>query len=248
MMWKTRLRSIVLAGVVLALNACADSPLQPDHPRAPELAPGAAVRDEQVQGCVLEGLCVIDPIAGGWCEPWMELDWNCDDDEGECATSVGDPTAPEWATTVQGCPGTDGGGGNPGGGTPPPGGSDPVTTPPDSTTCEDCNPPEEESTICPQPFLGNVQPALITVAGRNHEFQFHGSPTYPLRRLTGGASPATYRIGLPTTSKDSWWIAESGTITVFCRGAWITRRMWIGTLTVVDSDLHMVMAPGHPDF
>jgi hypothetical protein len=72
--------------------------------------------------------------------------------------------------------------------------------------------------------------------------------SYPLRRLTGGASPATYRIGLPTTSRDGWWIAESGTIRLVCRGAWITRRIWLGQAYVVGSDLHMVMGPGHPDF
>ena len=110
------------------------------------------------------------------------------------------------------------------------------------------DPGEDESTICPQPFYGNVQPALITVAGRNHEFQFHSAEVYPFTRLTGGRSPATYAIGLPTTSKDAWWIAERGTITVWCRGAWITRTHWLGTLTLVDSDLHMVMGPGHPDF
>jgi hypothetical protein len=93
-----------------------------------------------------------------------------------------------------------------------------------------------------------VQPALITVAGRNHEFSFTSTLTYPFTRLTGGRSPATYEIGLPTASRDAWWIAQAGTITVWCRGAWITRKTWLGTLTVVDSDLHMVMGPGHPDF
>lgn len=160
-------------------------------------------------------------------------------------TSVDDPTD----VTVQGCPGDGGGTPPPGGDTPPPSGGDPGTTPTDSIPdCVDCNPPEEESTICPQPFLGNVQPALITVAGRNHEFSFSSTPTYPFTRLTGGASPATYSIGLPTTSKDAWWIAQAGTITVWCRGAWISRKLWVGTLTVVGSDLHMVMGPGHPDF
>ena len=189
----------------------------------------------------------------------MELDWDCSPDD--CMSSAGDLNDSEWDTAVQGCPGAGGTGGEPGGGgTPtPPGGDDPVC--PESTTglcptlpldsipdCVGCTPPEEESTICPQPFYGNAQPALITVAGRNHEFQFHSSLTYPFTRLTGGRSPATYSIGLPTASKDAWWIAERGTITVWCRGAWITRKHWIGTMTVLDSDLHMVMGPGHPDF
>ena len=165
-------------------------------------------------------------------------------------------------STTQSCPPSgDDGGGSP---APPPddgtGGDEPIDgggeTPPPSgggteepgLECYDCNPPEEESNICPQPFLGNVQPALIPVAGRSHEFRFSSTVTYPFTRLTGGRSPATYEIGLPTASKDAWWIAQAGTITVWCRGAWITRKLWVGTLTVVDSDLHMVMGPGHPDF
>jgi hypothetical protein len=238
------LRLAAVAGVLFTLGACADLPTQADRQRAPNLH----VQDAQVQGCVSDGLCPLPPISGGWCEPWMELDWDCDDGGGQCDESVGDPTDPEGAVGVQSCPGGgdgDTGGGSGGGGD---GGGDPGTTPCIESYTEPCEPDEEESSICPQPFYGNVQPALITVAGRSHEFQFHSSQTYPFTRLTAGASPATYKIGLPTTSKDAWWIAESGTITVWCRGAWISRTLWIGTLTVLDSDLHMVMGPGHPDF
>ncbi|WP_420125515.1 hypothetical protein [Longimicrobium sp.] len=254
-MRKLLLRLLMLASVVLTLGACADTPTQSDH--APDLA--APVQDEQTatpQGCVSEGLCVLPPISGGWCEPWMELDWDCDEGGGECEESIGAPTDPEEAAGVQSCPGG-GDGGSWGGYTPPPGGTGPGDpgaiciesySEPCAPECEDCNPPEKESTICPSPFLGNVQPTLITVAGRNHEFSFTSTFTYPFKRLTGGRSPATYEIGLPTASKDAWWIAQAGTITVWCRGAWITRRHWVGTLTVVDSDLHMVMGPGHPDF
>jgi hypothetical protein len=246
MMRKFALCLMVLAGAVLTLGACADSPTQSDQQRAPDLA--APAQDEQVapQGCVIDGLCVLPPISGGWCDPYEELDWSCDDGGGECMTSVGDPTDPEGATTVQGCPGG-GGGGDPGGGgtTPPPPGGDPGLICPTSDTGEQCG---EESTICPQPFYGNTQPVLIPIAGRNHEFQFHSSETYPFTRLTGGRSPATYKIGLPTTSKDGWWIAEAGNITVWCRGAWIRSNLWLETMTVLDSDLHMVMGPGHPDF
>lgn len=235
---------VAFLGAVLTLGACADNPAQSDQQREADLA--AAAQDEQVtpQGCVADGgVCQLPPERGGWCDPYEELDFSCDDD-GQCMTSVGDPRD----VTVQGCPGD----GDAGGGyEPPPGGADPGTPPPATDSipdCVDCNPPEEESTICPQPFLGNVQPALITIAGRNHEFSFSSTPTYPFTRLTGGRSPATYEIGLPTTSRDAWWIAQAGTITVWCRGAWITRKHWVGTLTVVDSDLHMVMGPGHPDF
>jgi hypothetical protein len=239
------IRLAVIMGAVLTTGACADSPTQSEHQRSSGIA--VPVGDEQVapQGCVVGGLCTLPPISGGWCDPYEELDWSCDDGGGECMTSVEDPTDPEEAMTVQSCPSPGGGSGG-GVTTPPPSGGDPGTICPssDTGTCS----PEEESTICPQPFIGNVQPALITVAGRNHEFQFHSSLTYPFKRLTAGRSPATYEIGMPTSSRDTWWIAERGTITVWCRGAWISRTHWLGTLTVVDSDLHMVMGPGHPDF
>lgn len=231
-------RLSTLAVLLFTLTACADSPTEFDQQRSTsDPAETAPLMDDQVQGCVIQGHCVLPPISSTPCDPSENLDWCSDDD---CMTSVFQPAD----QSVQSCPG--GGGGTPGGGGAPPPPSDPGTLCPtaDTGAC----PPEEESIICPQPFLGNTQPALITIAGRNHEFQFHSSATYPFTRLTAGRSPATYRIGLPTTSKDAWWIAESGTITVWCRGAWISRTLWVGTMTVLDSDLHMVMGPGHPDF
>ena len=58
-----------IAGVVLTLGGCADSPTQPDQQRAPDLA--APAQDEQVtpQGCVVGGVCLLPPVSGGWCEP-----------------------------------------------------------------------------------------------------------------------------------------------------------------------------------
>ncbi|HLM66318.1 MAG TPA: hypothetical protein VK358_02270 [Longimicrobium sp.] len=195
-----------------------------------------------------DGLCILDPVIvnPGECDPWESLDW-C---SGDCITSVFQPLD----QGVQSCPG-DGGGAAPGGsGTPPPpSGPGPICPTAETSTC----PPvdgeeeeeEEESTICPTNFLGNTQPTLITIAGRNHEFQFHSSLTYPFVLKSSARSPAIYQIGFPTTSKDSWWIARTGTITVFCRGVYISRsRHWVGIVTVLDSDLHMVMGPGHPDF
>lgn len=228
------IRIATLVVLLFTLAACADNPTESDQQqRASEPAP---LMDDQVQGCVIDGHCTLPPISSTPCDPLENLDW-CSDDN--CITSVFQSTD----QSVQSCPG--GGGAPGGGGTPPP----PADT---STICLTADtgacPGEEESIICPQPFLGNTQPALITVAGRNHEFQFHSSLTYPFKRLTAGRSPATYEIGFPTTSKDAWWIAERGTITVWCRGAWITRSHWVGTMTVLDSDLHMVMGPGHPDF
>jgi hypothetical protein len=243
-MRKMVLRLAVLAGAVLTLGACADSPTQTAQQRAPDFT--ASAQDEQVapQGCVVEGLCVLPPISGGWCDPYEELDGSCDDEN--CMTSAGEPTGPKEAITVQSCPG--GGDGDPeGGGTPPPSaGADPICPMADDGSCI---PEEEESTICPSNFLGNTQPTLITVAGRNHEFQFSSTPTHPFELRSTARSPAIYEIGFPTTSKDSWWIARAGTITVYCRGVYVTRsRHWLGIVTVVGSDLHMVMGPGHPDF
>jgi hypothetical protein len=244
------LRLAAIAGVVLTLGACADSPTQADQQRAPDLA--APAQDEQVtpQGCVIDGLCTLPPISGGWCDPYEELDWSCDDDP--CMTSVGDPTDPEEAVSVHGCPGGGGGGALPGGGTQPPPGSGPGTTPVDSTAlpCElDC-PAEEETAdtdICPQPVSGRTLTYLATIAGRNHEFKFRGV----MRRVNPaiGRSPAWYEISGPHVSRDSWWIAQSGNIQLVCWGRWSFRNsFWIGTIIVQSDDLHFVMGPGHPDF
>ena len=95
--------------------------------------------------------------------------------------------------------------------------------------------------------MGKTLTYLVNIAGRNHEFQFTGT----MRRVNPavGRSPAWYYISGPTVSKDSWWIAESGTIQLVCWGAWRFRNsVWIGTVVVQDDDLHMVMGPGHPDF
>lgn len=158
-------RVFTLAGVLLALGGCADNPMLSDHP-TPDLASGAAVADAQVtpQGCVVGGVCLLPPISGGWCEPWMELDWDCSDGGGTCMTSVGEPTDPEEAITVQGCPGGDGGGGGRGpggdggpgsGGTTPPGG-DPGTICPMATTgsCPGEDPPSDG--ICTAGENGSV--------------------------------------------------------------------------------------------
>jgi hypothetical protein len=104
-----------------------------------------------------------------------------------------------------------------------------------------------DSDICPQPLRGKTVTTLIEIAGRNHEFQFTGrmSRVNPLV----GRSPAWYNISGPTLSEDNWWIAESGTIQLVCWGGWRFRNtLWVGTVYLQASDLHMVMAPGHPDF
>jgi hypothetical protein len=260
-MRKIVLRLAALTGVLLTLGACADSPTQSDQQRPPDLA--APAQDEQVapQGCVIDGLCLLPPISGGWCEPWMELDGDCSEDD--CMSSVGDLTNSAGAT-VQGCPGPGTGGDPGGGGTPTPPGGDPDTVcptsdtgacpvPPDTTTpvCEVNCPPdgeeEEASDICPQPLMGKTLTYLATIAGRRHEFKFKGT----MRRVNPavGRSPAWYYISGPHLSSDNWWMAESGTIQLVCWGSWRFRNsVWIGTVVVQADDLHFVMAPGHPDF
>jgi hypothetical protein len=240
------LRLAAIAGVVLTLGACADSPTQAGRQRTPDLA--APAQDEQVapQGCVIDGLCVLPPISGGSCDPYEELDGSCDDND--CMTSVGEPTEPNRGTTVQSCPG--GGGGDPGGGgtPPPPPGDDPGTICPTSDTGE-CPPEEEYSDICPQPILGKVATTLVPIAGRNHEFKFEG--TFWRVNPLVGRSPAWYKIPRPTLSKDDWWMAESGNIQLVCWGRYqiiLGTRTWVGTMYVQSTDLHVVMGPGHPDF
>lgn len=224
----------LLAGVLFILGGCSDSPTLHDSAGAP----ARAMLNQQGQGCVTDGLCILPPLIvdPGECDPWMSLDW-CG---GDCMTSD---------HGMLGCP-PGGGGGDPGDGGAPP--SPPPTDPGAiCPTADDgsCIPPDEESIICPYPWLGRTQPTLITVAGRNHEFQFSSTATYPMRLKSAARSPAIYEIGFPTTSTDAWWIAEAGTVTVYCRGVYVSRsRTWVGTVTVLDSDLHMVMGLGHPDF
>lgn len=222
--WENFMRNLTLRLVFLAAvltpGACADNPTQSDQ-RVPAHDARRALDPPSVQ-CTDGTTICLDPVIVIGYPGGDDGGWSGGggDDGGGSDPGGHDCMASDGEPTLQGC--TGGGG--------------------------ETDPDEDESTICPQPFLGNVQPALITVAGRSHEFQFHSSATYPFVRLTGGRSPATYRIGLPTTSRDAWWIAESGTIRVWCRGAWVSRTLWVGTLTLVDSDLHMVMGPGHPDF
>lgn len=119
-------RLVTVAGVLLTLGACTDNPTLSDRP-TPDPAPqAAAVLDAQVtpQGCVVSGICLLPPISGGGCEPWMELDWDCGG--GTCMTSQPGADHPGYVG-ITGCPGGDPGGGSgdgPGGGgwLPPAGG------------------------------------------------------------------------------------------------------------------------------
>lgn len=243
----------VFVGLVLTLAACADSPTQSDQQRVADVAAPAEEQQVAPQGCVVGGICPLPPISGGWCEPWMELDWDCDEGGGECLSSIG-PTDPADGA-VQSCPGGgDSGGGLGGGGGGGDGEGDPgtciesVTTPCPDGECEaDCEETAEDNSICPQPLEGRTLTTLVNVAGRNHEFQFTGT----MKRVDPlvGRSPAWYEISGPTASKDTWWIAERGSIQLVCWGRWHLRHsIWLGTVVVQSTDLHMVMGPGHPDF
>lgn len=236
-------RLALLTGVLLTLSGCTDTPTQPDHPSARDVAPAGPVLDDQVQGCVLEGLCILEPISPAPCDPWTSLDW-C---EGDCMTSVFQPLDQR----VQTCPGGGGDGGPGDGGTPPPPPTDPGAICPtaDDGSCIPEDASEEYSDICPQPILGKVATALVTIAGRNHEFKFEG-PFWRVNPLRG-RSPAWYEIRTPAASKDAWWIAESGNLQLVCWGRYqiiLQTRTWVGTVYVQSSDLHVVMGPGHPDF
>lgn len=244
------LRLAAIAGVVLTLGACADSPTQADQQPAPYHS--GPVQTQAPMGCVVDGLCVLPPlIVDGGCDPWESLDW-CD--PGDCMTSV--PWTPDSQGTM-GCPGSGGAPGGGGGTPPPPTDPDAICPTADTGTCPpndpepvceiDCEETTEDSPICPQPLRGKTLTALVNVAGRNHEFQFTGEMDR-VNRLAG-RSPAWYKISGPTASKDTWWIAESGNIQLVCWGRWHFRNsLWIGTVVVQSTDLHMVMGPGHPDF
>ncbi len=218
---------------LLMLAACADSPTAP-HGVADRALP--AYETQTVQGCVTDGLCLLPPISGGGstCDPYLQLDWNCDDGDGDCMTSALGGNTDTAYVGLTGCiPSPT----KPGGGI----GEEPQPEP---------EPGEEEySDICPQPILGKVATALVPIAGRNHEFKFEG-PFWRVNSLVG-RSPAWYKIPRPTLSKDDWWMAESGNILLVCWGRYtivLGTRTWVGTMYVQSSDLHVVMGPGHPDF
>lgn len=124
----------LVAGALLSLGACADSPIGPEDHRqqAPDLASSTPTLDQQAQGCVTDGLCYLPPVIvdPGACDPWMSLNW-CG---GDCMTSIGVPTGDE---TVQSCPGGGGGAPGGGGGTPPPP-APPGTICPTAATGEEC--------------------------------------------------------------------------------------------------------------
>jgi hypothetical protein len=181
-------------------------------------AGGTALKNDYV----LEPIIVIGEPEPKECDPYTDLNW-CQGDGGVCTTSIS-PADDPFGTGVQSCPGGTAGGGG--------GGQEEET---------------EDSDICPQPLMGKTATALVDVAGRNHQFQFSGT----MWRVNPavGRSPAWYYISGPTLSEDGWWMAESGKVQLVCWGRWRFRNsLWVGTVYVQATDLHLVMAPGHPDF
>lgn len=128
----TLLRMMVLAGLLISAGACGDTPTEPGA-----ALPDAAARYNEVQGCVVGGICVLPPISSGggsgWCGPRMG---DCGDGEwGTCITGAPGTSDPEMGY-LSSCPGGDGGGGGGpwgggGGSTPPP----PSSDPPPADTC-----------------------------------------------------------------------------------------------------------------
>jgi hypothetical protein len=139
----------IVAGVMLTLGACADSPTLTDQQRSPDLtAPALA----EVQGCVSDGYCILPPISGGGCDPYEEADWSCDDDD--CMSSVSYPIDPSIQTCSGGGGrgGDDGDGGGGGGGD---GGGG--TAPPDCPDFDpDCGNPDAGDGICTADENGTV--------------------------------------------------------------------------------------------
>jgi hypothetical protein len=90
-----------IAGMLLALGACADSPTAGSQPH--DLATAEApLLDQTISGCVgdRDGVCMLDPvIVDPYCDPWMSLDW-CEGDD--CAYSDTAATGPEFQATM-GC-------------------------------------------------------------------------------------------------------------------------------------------------
>lgn len=86
---------------MLLMGACVDMPTAPSAAGTNGTAPAY---DLTPQGCVLEGYCVLPPISGGGCDPYLELDWSCDND-GDCMTSQPVDAPDSALVTLSGCAG-----------------------------------------------------------------------------------------------------------------------------------------------
>jgi hypothetical protein len=104
-MRKFVLRLFVLAGLVVALGACGDSPTRANQPH--DLATGAMppLNDVTAQGCASyqDGVCTLDPVTPApsepiECDPYASLDW-CGDD-GDCLSSGSGTDGPDYQGTA----------------------------------------------------------------------------------------------------------------------------------------------------
>lgn len=135
------------AAMLFTLGACADSPtgLAPQA-RPADLTNTEALSDQQVQGCVGDGVCILPPVSGGpkapVCDPWTSLNW-CEGEGGGCITSVG---SSEYQG-IAGCVPPGGGGAPTLPAPPPPAPTQPAPEPEPGDTCNTGDPVLESSAV-----------------------------------------------------------------------------------------------------
>lgn len=100
-------RLAAIIAVLIMAGACTDTPTEPAA-----ALPGGSPLGDELQGCVVDGVCVLPPIGsggGGWCDPRVS---DCGDGGwGTCLNSG----SIDGADAINSCPGDDGGGGGGGG-------------------------------------------------------------------------------------------------------------------------------------
>lgn len=116
-----RLRLIVAAAIVCSTAACTDSPTAPAQP-VPDRS-----QQHTVEGCVVDGVCLLPPIGsggGGWCDPRIS---DCGNGGWDTCITTAPGTGDPQTVYTSGCPGGsgsgpggDGGGGDDGTDPPPP--------------------------------------------------------------------------------------------------------------------------------
>lgn len=92
----------VMLCVVVLTAACVDSPTEPQG-RSERVGTRPAYDSQTVQGCVTDGYCVLPPISSGECDPYLELDWSCDDG-GDCMTSQPGDVSDTEIVPLSACP------------------------------------------------------------------------------------------------------------------------------------------------
>lgn len=98
-----------ILAVVMMAAACADTPTEP----VSVALPGTAPMQDELQGCVVDGVCLLPPIGsggGGWCDPRTT---DCGDGGWDTCITSAPVTDDAGVVYVSSCPG---GGTEPGGG------------------------------------------------------------------------------------------------------------------------------------